>query len=243
MMTAVIRTTIVTVVLAGLVLLGYREIRTSRLESAMAELEALNQEMSDRLAAHQAMIDRLSRSRRVAHIEVTAQTPDGRGGVASTSLNFIELDEQGAELERQELIIPGDVLFVDAWTVKFDHRDVAIGHPLRGRSMVLLRRIYSDRMAPIDGFAIDTPGAVPPGYAATEMGRFERRIWEDFWLIAGDVDQARARGVRVAQGEAIYKPVKAGRTYELLVDAAGGMNLTPLVQPADDATPLTDADA
>jgi hypothetical protein len=242
MMSAVIRTTLVTVVLAGLVLLGYREIRSSRLESAMAELEALNQEMSDRLAAHKAMLDRLSRSRRVAHVEVTDQTPDARGGVASTSLAFIELDEQGAELERQEFTIPGNVLFVDAWTVKFDPRDVAIGHPLRGRSMVLLRRIYSDRMAPIDGFSIDTPGAIPPGYAATEMGRFERRIWEDFWLLAGDAELARARGVRVAQGEAVYKPVDAGRTYELLVDAAGGMNLTPLERSSDDATQLTDAD-
>jgi hypothetical protein len=242
MMIALIRTTIVTALLAGLVLLGYREIRSSRLESALAELEALNQEMHDRLEAHQAMIERLSRNRRLAHIQVTGQTLDGQGGIASTSLTFVELDDDGAELARQEFTVPGKVLFVDTWTVKFDHRDVAIGHPLSGRSMVLLRRIYSDRMAPIDGFTIDTPGAVPPGYAATELGRFERRIWGDFWLMAGDADRAEAMGVRVAQGEAVYKPVDAGRTYELLVDAAGGINLTPLARSADAATQLADAD-
>jgi hypothetical protein len=35
-------------------------------------------------------------------------------------------------------------------------------------------------------------------------------------------------GVRVAQGEAVYKPVKMGQSYELVVDAVGGMSLTPL---------------
>jgi hypothetical protein len=35
-------------------------------------------------------------------------------------------------------------------------------------------------------------------------------------------------GVRIAQGEAVYKPVRTGETYELLVDAAGGMSLKPL---------------
>jgi hypothetical protein len=198
--------------------------------------------MRDRLAAHQAMIDRLSRSRRVAHIRVTAQEPDDRGGIATTDLEFIELDDQGAELGHQAFTIPGDVLFVDAWTVKFDHRDVAIGHPLSGRSLVLLRRIYSDRMAPVDGFSIDTPGAIPPGYVASEAGRFERQIWNDFWLLAGDAEQAQTRGVRVAQGEAIYKPVVAGKTYELLVDAAGGMNLTPLASEVDQDLRLSNAD-
>ncbi len=37
-----------------------------------------------------------------------------------------------------------------------------------------------------------------------------------------------AVGIRVAQGEAVYKPVRPGRTYELIVDAAGGMSLLPL---------------
>jgi hypothetical protein len=39
-------------------------------------------------------------------------------------------------------------------------------------------------------------------------------------------------GVRVAQGEAVYKPLRPDQVYELTVDAAGGMSLLPL--PADD---------
>ena len=155
------------------------------------------------------------------------------GAITQTSLQFIELDDKGAELARQTFTIPGNVLFVDAWTVKFDPEHVAEGHPLMGKTLVLLRRIYSDRLEPRAGFPIDTPGAIPPGYAATDAGKFEKRIWENFWKIATDADMARQLNVRVAQGEAVYLPVQAGHTYELIVDASGGMSLMPL--PVDDS--------
>ena len=55
-------------------------------------------------------------------------------------------------------------------------------------------------------------------------------MWENFWDIATTPDAATRLGVRVAQGEAVYKPVRAGQTYELIVDAVGGMSLMPLVK-------------
>ena len=39
----------------------------------------------------------------------------------------------------------GRVIYLDGLTVRFDPEDVAAGHPLRGRTLVLLRRIFSDR--------------------------------------------------------------------------------------------------
>jgi hypothetical protein len=124
--------------------------------------------------------------------------------------------------------VPGDVLFVDAWTVKFDPSLVAEGDPLRGRSLVLLRRVYSDRMRPQDGIALDVPGAIPPGYAVGEVGAFERQLWSAFWNIASDASTAAEMGVRVAQGEAVYKPMRQGQTFELIADAIGGLSLRPL---------------
>jgi hypothetical protein len=240
-MIAVFRTLLVTALLGGLILAGFWHIATDRRERAIAELEALNERMQRRLEQRQAMIDRLSRSRRLAHVQVLEQRP-GPAGVPETDILFIELDDEGVELARQTFTIPGDVLFIDAWTVKFAHQDVAMGHPLFGRSLVLLRRIYSDRMAPIDGFPIDTPGAIPPGYAVGEIGRFERQLWGQFWEIAGDAELAASLGVRVAQGEAVYKPIAPGQSFELTVDAAGGMSLAPLLNapPGDEA--LSQAD-
>ena len=133
----------------------------------------------------------------------------------------------GRELGRRRASVPGRTVFLDAWTVRFPQQGVIDADPMRGQTVALLRRIYSDRMAPADGVAIDTPGAVPDGYAATEGARFERALWKNFWRLASDPGAAEAQGVRVAQGEAVYKPVAAGQRYEVELESAGGLVLRP----------------
>ncbi len=64
---------------------------------------------------------------------------DADGRIAETDILFVELDEDGTELSRQTFTVPGDVLLVDAWTVKFDQEQVAQGHPLFGRTLNLDR--------------------------------------------------------------------------------------------------------
>jgi len=227
-MNAFLRTLVAGAALAGFTYAGYEVLSRRDLHRTIREMEQLQQQMERKLAARQAMLDRLGRTRRVAHIQVLDQQPGPGGEVARTFFAFIELDEQGREIDRQRFDVPGDVLFVDAWSIKFSHVDVAGGDPLRGHSLILLRRVYSDRMAPFEGYSIDLPGAVPPAYAAGEVAEFEKRLWEQFWQLATDPEAAAAAGVRVAQGEAVYKPLRSGATYELVVDAAGGMSLTPL---------------
>lgn len=231
-MTAITRILALSTVLAGLILLGYWRISATEKDRAIAELRQLTTQMEHALAQRQAMVDRLSRSRRIAHVRVSDQQPAADGSIDFTTVEFIELDESGSELARQAITVPGDVLFVDAWTVKFDAALVADGDPLRGRSLVLLRRIYSDRLAAKDGVPLDVPGAIPPGYAASDAGAFEKRVWESFWELARDPELAKRQGISVAQGEAVYKPVRVGETYELIVDAIGGMSLKPLVATA-----------
>lgn len=200
----------------------YGSTQTLRLREELARLQA---EMDARLAEKQAMIDRLGRDHRKAIIEVREQELDPQGVVRSTTLDFIEVDEQGREIGRMTATVPGDTIYIDAWVAKFERRLVAEGHPLMGRTLVLLRSIYSSRLAPADGVPIDTPGAVPAGYAGSETVAFERRLWESFWAIATDPQLARSFGVRVVQGEAVYRPVRQGETLELLVEASGGMSL------------------
>jgi hypothetical protein len=223
-----LRTILVTAVLSGLIVLLFVRLTSDQRQRAIDELTALNRQMQHLLAEREAMIERLSRTRRMAHLEIVAQRRDDRGEVGETDVLFIELNDDGRAIAQQSFTVSGDVLFVDAWTAKFEPSHVAAGHPLHGRTLVLLRRIYSDRTAPIDGTLIDTPGAIPPAYAAGEAALFEKRIWEEFWRIAADRDLAEAMGVRIAQGEAVYKPVRTGQRYELVIDAAGGMNMTPL---------------
>ena len=74
-MPAFLRTAFVTVAICGLVLLGYWRLMMDHQARAIAELQALNSQMNERLAERQAMIDRLSRSRRLAHLAVVLLSP------------------------------------------------------------------------------------------------------------------------------------------------------------------------
>lgn len=227
-MAAVIRTLLTTLALAAVVLLIFWRLGMDQKQKAIDELTALNAQLEAQVKQREQMIERLSRWRRIAHIEVTDQTLTATGDIEVTRLRMIELDDNGREIGRQDFTVPGNVVFFDAWTAKFEHEWVASGHPLFGRTLVLLRRVYSDRVPPRDGIPIDLPGAIPPGYAGNDMSRFEQQIWSMFWEIATNARLASEMGVRIAQGEVVYKPVKAGERYELIVDAAGGMSLRPL---------------
>jgi hypothetical protein len=215
-------------------------VQTARLERQVAELERAV-EAERELRAR--VLERLGRARRLARVEVLKQhraddaqarplSPSSAAEMPSaalvTTLEFVELDEAGREIGRRRVTVPGTTMFLDAWTVRFPQDAIAEGDPLRGRSITLLRRIYSDRMPPADGVAIDTPGGVPDGYAASEGARFEQAIWKRFWSLATDPEAAREAGIRVAQGEAVYKPVAAGQRYELELEASGGLVLRPL---------------
>lgn len=207
--------------------------REARLRDELQRIEA---KMAAEIAARDQMIGRLSRTFRKARLEILGQRvgPEGfespRDGarILSTDVRFIELGDDGRELGRRDYTVPGDVIFIDAWTARFPKEAVAEGNPLRDRTVVLFRRIYSEQLPPAQGFAIDTPGAIPCGYAGSERMRLEQAVWQGFWKIASDPEAAKRHGVAVAQGEAVYKPVRQGEVYEVYVDAAAGLSLVPL---------------
>jgi len=225
---SLVRILLLTIVFGGVVSLCIWYGILDRERALKAEVAMLEQKLEAEIEIRDAMIERLGRTSRVARIEILKQATNPAGEVVETELRFIEVDEHGTELGRREFTIPGDVIFVDAWTVRFDHEQVAQGDPFAGRSLILLRRIYSDRMSPRDGLAIDTPGGIPDGYALSDEARFERTIWRSFWKLATDAGEARRWGVRVAQGEAVYKPVTQGQVFDLIAEASGGLTMIPL---------------
>ena len=142
-MAAVIRTSVLALLIGGAVVLALWRLGSDRQQQRlMRALEALTAQLEAR----------------------------NTGGIVQTDVLFLELDDDGAELARQTFTLPGEVLYIDAWTVKFDRDTVAEGHPLYGRTLILLRRIFSDQLAPRDGYAIDTPGAVRLCHSSLSSG-------------------------------------------------------------------------
>lgn len=225
---SLVRILLLTVVFGSVVGLFMWRGLLNREQQLLGEIQRLEKAMEAELAVRDAMIDRLGRTSRLARIQILSQKLDSTGAIEATQLRFVELDDDGAELARRDYELPGDVLFVDAWTVRFELEQVAAGDPFAGRSLVLFRRIYSDQMPPREGIPIDTPGGIPDGYAVTDHARFERAMWSRFWRLATDAEQARQMGVRVAQGEAVYKPVRAGQMFDLVAESAGGLTLVPI---------------
>ncbi len=200
----------------------YRQVAAGREQ----ELEQSIVEAAQRQRVLEGMIDRLTRSRRLAQIVVTEQQIGPAGLPTETTLLMVELGEDETPVARHCFTIPGHIAFFDGLVVKFDHEAVATAHPMRGQTVVLLQRVYSDQLAPKDGEPIDAVGGVPAGYAGSERPLdFEKKLWERFWDLCTDPALAAEYGVRVAQGEAVYKPMKPGVLYELTVDADGGLNL------------------
>ncbi|NCQ64940.1 MAG: hypothetical protein GW757_13600, partial [Alphaproteobacteria bacterium] len=117
----------------------YRQVAAGREQ----ELEQSLADAAHRQNVLEGMIDRLTRSRRLAQIVVTDQKNGPAGLPTETTLLMVELGADEKPIARHCFTIPGHVAFFDGLVVKFDHEAVATAHPMRGQTVVLLRRVYS----------------------------------------------------------------------------------------------------
>lgn len=194
---------------------------------AIEELEKKNDEQ-------RTAISRLVKSRRIAQAVVAKRWKDESGKTWSR-VRFVEVDEAGAEIARREADIEGEVVHFDALVLKFEAEHVQSGDPLRGRSVLLFRRMYGEHMPPERGVGLDEAeeDGVPLAYRTRPaIPDGERALWARFWQLANDPDAAKREGVRVAQGEAVYTRMEEGMLYELTLDDAGGLNVKPTRLPA-----------
>lgn len=173
------------------------------------------------------MVQRLEAETRRAEILVTDQSTDAAGRLKTTLL-FVEYARDGSPLPAKRFVIDGKMAHLDALVVKFDGQYVTQNDPLRGHSIALFTRIYSDTQSPEKAHAIDDPGQVPAVYQGGEprITEFEQGMWRDFWRLVDDPLYREKMGVRVAQGEGVWGPFEPGRLYTITLEADGGLNLT-----------------
>ncbi|MBI4878999.1 MAG: hypothetical protein HY812_04970 [Planctomycetes bacterium] len=174
-----------------------------------------------RLGEQRQVIERLSGSSRVAQAMVAERwSEDGR---VLTRIRFVEVGEDGAPLSSKEVVVEGETVYFDALVLKFDHEYVGAGDSVKGKSILLFRRVFGEHQKPVDGAKLDEAGI---------DGLAESELWERFWEYANDPNEARKAGVRVAQGEAPYTRMEEGKIYNLTLDHAGGLNISPSPLPA-----------
>lgn len=180
------------------------------------------------------IIDHLTRSTRVAQAVVVDRFTDDAGRVMS-KVRFVEVGPDGKPVSTKNVVVEGDTVYFDALVLKFDQELVGKGEGLRGKSLLLFRRLFGEHQKPTEGVKLDEAeaGAVPSVYRVNPTpSETEVELWGEFWGLANDPERAKSLGVRVAQGEAPYMKMEKGKIYELKLDHAGGLNITASPVPA-----------
>jgi hypothetical protein len=192
------------------------------------KLEQEKQKLQEQKQQLETIVQRLSDEKRVAEVLVRDQkTVDG---VLHSTLLFVEYARDGTALPSKTFTIEGNTAHIDAMVIKFDRDFVAQNDPLRGHSIALFRRLFSESQSPGNAYPIDEPGKIPEIYRGSDnasgLKAFEQELWQNFWRLAEDKDYRASKGVRVANGQGIWGPFSLDKLYTLTLDSDGGLNLT-----------------
>ena len=179
------------------------------------------------------IVQRLSAERRIAQVLVTQQHRDEQG-VLVTTLLFVEETRSGRTLPPKQVVVRGEHAYIDALVIKFDKPYLENGDALRGQSIALFDKIFGSAQTPQDATRIDSPGHIPEIYRDTDprISEFEQSLWQRFWELAADPEQAAAAGVRVAHGQSVYGPFEPDKLYTLTIETNGNISMTSQPVPA-----------
>jgi hypothetical protein len=206
-----------------------------QLAEKQAELDQARTDLENnrkQLAATAAELDRtkvamqlLKVRRRIARLKCLEQTKSDEGKLTSL-LEFIEVNDEGLPIgQPKQFKVDGDLVYVDYLTVKFDDKYVEQSDLDRSTALVLFQRVFGEHQEPAKGERLDNVGTRPTAYArGTLMSDFEKKIWDDFWLIANDPARARDMGIVALHGDAPSMRVQPGKTYELDLRTTGEMS-------------------
>ena len=157
--------------------------------------------------------------------EVSASRPN-----VMTKIEFVDINDQGQPIGTPKTLeIKGDMVYVDYLTVNFEDKYIEKSDLDRSTSIALFQRIFGEHQEPVKGFQLDTVGTRPTAYArGTQMSDFEKKIWDDFWLIANDNKRAKELGIDAIQGKAVAIRAQPGKSYEIRVRSTGDMTIRPI---------------
>jgi hypothetical protein len=130
------------------------------------------------------------------------------------------------------------MVYVDYLRVTFDDKYIESADLDRSTSLALFQRIFGEHQEPVEGFQLDTIGTRPTAYGrGSDMSDFERKIWDDFWLIANDPQKAAELGIHAAHGNAVSMRVQPHKSYEVELRSTGDMTIRPLEDEPAPAAP------
>lgn len=207
--------------------IGEQRTEIANLNAEVARQEAEIQRLQTALRLHKM-------ERRLARIRVRDTGVDPASGKKFSKIEFVELNELGDPVgEPKQFQLEGEMVYVDYWVVKFEDKYVEQADLERGTSICMFSRVFGDLQKPKEGYTLDEPGQRPGAYArGSVLSDFEKKIWDDFWKIANDPQQAAQLGIRALHGDAVSIKVDKGKTYRITIRASGGPEIVVEPDPA-----------
>ena len=212
-----------------------RDQRINELDHEVSEKAEEIGRLSDELDQARAQVQELEAAmwllklhHRVARFEVLEQGPDPADPTqVVTRVHFTELGPEGEPVgEPREIEVRGKQLYVEGLVIKFEDSYVEGGDLLRGSSVAILKRAFSEHQAPSEGTPLDTPRMHPlPGHSDDVGDPFYEDLWERFWDYANDPEAAAEKGVRAMHSEAPSIELRSGKTYRVELRASGGLSI------------------
>ena len=166
-------------------------------------------------------ITNLTYEDQIGYAKVIAQEPND--GKILTTIKFIETarDDKLKTVLEKEYTIEGDIVYFDALIVKFGDKMVMDGET---KALYLWRRVYSEKMAPEQGFAIEEPGAEPQRYGDLLKllpMKQKRLFWSHIWDLANDPDKLKEHDIEAIYGNAVYSRLREGLIYVFKISPSG----------------------
>lgn len=202
----------------------------SKLGASQQENRRLARDLEEKIKELQraeAAMKLLKVDHRLARIEVLSQQGAAATNDLATQFSFAEVDPEGNPMEEARVFsIRGDVVYVDAWVVKFSDQYIEEGDPLRSTSVCLFRRLFGETQQPAEGFSLDPVGAQPTAYRnGGKPSELEEKLWSRFWHYANNPEEAKAVGVRALHGEAPSIKLMPGKSYRVQLRASDGLSI------------------
>lgn len=180
---------------------------------------------------------------RTIDVDVVARTIDPSSGRPKTRFLWREKrltsnGEPDGHYDALELDCLGTQPRFEALVMTFDDEEKT---DLRGKSLVLFRRVYGEFTAPEDGYSFADPeDPVPAAYrSGGPKNAAERQLWSQLWNVATDPVLARRHDVAVVQTKAVAMNLIPGKRYRVEADSTGRIDIFgPMAIPESERSPL-----
>jgi hypothetical protein len=151
---------------------------------------------------------------------VSQQTDEGR---LLTTVRFVETAraDRTKRILQKECTIDGDIVHFDAMIVRFEDKMVLDG---KARALYLWRRIYGEKTAPENAYAIEDCGVEPQRYADLLRAlpiKQRELFWAQIWDLANDPNKLSQYGIRAIYGNDVYCRLREGLIYVFKITPTG----------------------